>query len=146
MTLFMETTIVSVDRTLSELQTILVKHGATAIMSEYEAGQVTHVSFKCPTPGGDTPVRLPCKWEQIVALLRKEGRMPKRGDTWETWGRRVAWRTVFHWVRAQMAFVAAEQVRLDEVFLPYMQVGPEGQTAYQMLAAREFKMLAGPLS
>lgn len=44
---------------------------------------------------------------------------------------RTAWRNIRDWVLAQMAFVEAGNVEVDEVFLPYLTDG-KGRTLYQV--------------
>jgi hypothetical protein len=43
----------------------------------------------------------------------------------------VAWRQILRWVQAQMALVETKMVKVEEVFLPYIQ-GPGGQTVYEL--------------
>ena len=44
---------------------------------------------------------------------------------------RTAWRNIRDWILAQMAFVEAGNVEVDEVFLPYLTDG-KGKTLYQV--------------
>lgn len=44
--LFMETTKISVGQTVAEIQKILGEYGCTAVMTEYEDGNVKSLCFK----------------------------------------------------------------------------------------------------
>ena len=140
MTIFMETTRINPERTVNEIQDVLRKHGANAILLEYEGCQVSAVAFKVSVDGNEMPFRLPCRWHEMETVLRGSGKRPRYDDTFETWARRVAWRQILRWVEAQFALVETGMVKIQEVFLPYVQT-PTGQTLYEKLEGSEFKML-----
>jgi hypothetical protein len=56
---------------------------------------------------------------------------------------RVAWRQAFRWLQAQLAYVESGNVKIEEVFLAYLQ-GDDGRTVYEALSTRGFKMLGEP--
>lgn len=139
-TLFMETTRINPERTISEIQSVLMAHGASSIMMEYKNKQSHALSFKIDLQGNLIPFCLPCRWQELEILLKKQGRRPKFDDTWETWARRVAWRQILRWVEAQFALVETGMVKVEEVFLPYMQT-KSGQTVFEITQASNFLML-----
>lgn len=49
---------------------------------------------------------------------------------------RVAWRILKDWVEAQMALLDIEMVKLQEIFLPYIELN--GKTIYQALEQKQF--------
>lgn len=138
-TMFMETTRIAPERTVSEIQHVLMSHGANAILMEYEAMAIAAVSFKFAVDGKEIPFRLPCRWREVETMLRKSGKRPRCDDTYEKWARRVAWRIVFRWVEAQMAFVESRMVKVQEVFFPYIQT-PTGKTLYEITEQRGFAL------
>ena len=139
-TMFMETTRIAPERTVNEIQQVLARYGANAILLEYEAMAVSAVSFKYRVDGGpEIPFRLPCRWREVETILRKSGKRPQRDDTFEKWARRVAWRIVFRWVEAQMAFVESRQVKVHEVFFAYIKT-PTGQTLFEAQEKRGFAL------
>lgn len=140
MTLFMETTRIKSERTVSEIHDALRRHGATAILNEYEAMNVSAVSFKVMVGGSEVAFRLPARWKELETVLRGLGRRPQSGDTFETWARRVAWRQILRWVEAQFAMVETGMVKVQEVFLPYAQT-PSGETIFEQIESRGFKAL-----
>ncbi len=138
--LFMETTRIAPERTVSEIQRILAKYGASAILVEFEGTQINAVSFQYNADGQRIPFRLPCRWRAVESALRKSGRRPRSDDSYEGWARRVAWRQILRWVEAQMALVETSMVKVQEVFFPYIQTRG-GKTIYELHAERGFKAL-----
>lgn len=140
MTMFMETTRIAAERTVSEIQGILAKYGATAVLLDFDECQVTAVSFRYSVEGKEIAFRMPCRWQNLEMKLRGSGKHPKWDDTYEKWARRVAWRQVLRWVEAQFAMVETDMVKVHEVFLPYAQ-DQTGQTVFEKLEGNQFKML-----
>ena len=139
-TLFMETTHIEASQTVSEIQALLGGSGASAILVEYEDGEVIAVSFRVRFNGQDIPFRLPCRWESILKILtsRRKRRPYKRSV--EAQAKRVAWRQILRWIQAQLALVDTEMVQIQEVFMPYLQMNT-GKTLYEPLEDIKFKML-----
>lgn len=140
MTLFMETTRIAPERTVSEIQGILSRHGANQILLDFNGKSVEAVSFMYRVEDVPVPFRLPCRWQQLETLLRSSGKRPKSDDTFEGWARRVAWRQILRWVEAQMALVETNMVKVQEVFLPYAQ-HPNGQTIFEAIEKKGFAAL-----
>lgn len=143
MTLYMETTRINAERTVSEIQQILSKYGASAVLLEYEACKVSAVSFQHQVENQKIPFRLPCRWKAMEGVLRQSGKRPRYDDTFETWARRVAWRQILRWVEAQLALVETNMVKMEEVFFPYIQT-KTGQTIYEIQEQKKFIAIAGP--
>lgn len=144
MTLFMETTGITPERSVAEIQTVLARHGAKQILVEYAAGQVEAISFQAEIePGRMVPFRLPCRHAAVFELLyqrRKRGAHTERIlDGLKDKARRVAWRQILRWVEAQFALVETSMVKVHEVFLPYMQVRG-GQTVFEELERNKFQL------
>lgn len=124
------TTTINVNKTIEEIQGILSKHGATAIMTEYDNGNVTGLSFKIMTPRGEFGIRLPSNTDRVLQVLKKQKKNnTKVKDTFDQ-ANRVAWRIIKDWIDAQMAILETEMVEMEEIFLPYM-INNDGQTLYQ---------------
>jgi hypothetical protein len=143
MTMFMETTRINAERTVGEIHDVLRRHGANAILNEYEVANVSAVSFKTLVGGQEVAFRLPARWKELETYLRGTGKKPKHPDTYETWARRVAWRQILRWVEAQFALVETGMVKIQEVFLPYAQT-ESGETLFERiekkgLASIEYK-------
>jgi hypothetical protein len=143
MPIFMETTMVSPEKTVGEIQATLAKYGATQIRTDFLSGKPVAVSFIIPIKGHEVPFQLPCRWERVKAILVRDKIAPRnRSDNFETWAIRVAWRQIFRWIQAQLAMVETDMVKFEEVFLPYAQT-PNGLTFFQEMDNRGF-LLEGP--
>jgi len=139
-TLFMETTQIEASQTVGEIQRILGKYGASAILTEYDNGEVTAVSFRVRFNSQEIPFRLPCRWEAILKKLKSRRKRRPYKRSIESQARRVAWRQVLRWIEAQLALVDTEMVQIQEVFMPYLQMNT-GQTLYEKLEETKFKMI-----
>lgn len=70
-TLFMESTEISPDRTIAEIESVLISHGANAVLKEYADGAIDAVSFRVNVSGADIPFRLPCRWKAIAGVFKE---------------------------------------------------------------------------
>lgn len=121
------TTKVDVYQSLGEIQGALAKNGARKIMIDYdENGNPVGVTFGINTPQGSLGFLLPANIEGVLKVFAKQKVKPDREQA-----ERTAWRNIRDWVLAQMAFVEAGNVEVDEVFLPYLTDG-KGRTLYQV--------------
>jgi hypothetical protein len=139
-TLFMETTKISTDQTVSQIQRILGLYGASAILIEYDKQEVSSISFKVKIENAEVPFRLPCRWKSIYDLIQRKRARIRSYEVIEEQAKRVAWRQILRWVEAQMAMVETGMVKVQEVFLPYMQVGIN-ETFFERIQAGKFKAL-----
>lgn len=135
--LFMESTEISPEKTIAEIEEVLIRYGANAVLKEYSSGVIEAVSFRVKVNAQDIPFRLPCRWKAIENLFIKRSRRTWRSDAQKKSdadkARRVAWRQIFRWVQAQLALVDTEMVKVEEVFFPYIQT-KGGQTLYELQA------------
>lgn len=148
MALLNYTTQISAEKTVTEIQGILARAGALAIMTEYDANTVlVGISFKIGTPFGPTAYSLPCDVAAVNRILDKQmraGKVPRRLVTTEQ-ASRVGWRIIKDWIEAQLALVQTQMVTLDQVFLPYARTNT-GETVYQRYigAGMNGLLLEGP--
>lgn len=123
------TTKVPVDKTMADLQKILTKAGAMAVLTEFDTkGNHEAVSFRIMVEKSPIAYRLPADVEGVIRALKKDKEY--RDDAH---ARRVAWRIVKDWVEAQMA-------ELPQVFLPYAQTS-NGQSFYERVKHGGFNQL-----
>lgn len=129
------TTQIAADKTASEIQSILARAGAKAIMAEYDgAGLLVGIRFLIDTAFGERAFTLPANPEPVGEVLHQqwiEGKVPRKYVTPEQ-AARVAWRIIKSWVEAQVALIQTEMVSLEQVMLPYMAT-PSGQTVYELM-------------
>jgi len=111
----------------ANLQKTLVAHGAKQIVFDYgDDGKIDGLTFTIKHQERLLQIQLPARLKEAKQLLREQG---FRYDNEQVY--RVAWRNILDWVEAQMAFIDIGQVKLEQVFFPYM-VNKKGQTAFEV--------------
>ncbi len=135
------TTTISVDKTVAEIQKAMSQCRDIQVLTAYENGIVSSISFRLMTNHGLLSFLLPAKIDHIHQVLERSA-VKNKYKTREQ-AARVAWRIIKDWIEAQVALIQAEQVTLEEAFLSFMQNIP-GETLYQQLQAESFKGLALP--
>lgn len=146
------TTKIDADKTASEIARCLSMHGASAILTEYDAQTqlISAISFKIRVNEREMGFRLPCDWRPVYEILAKGKKFPwdqKRKDKMksdlEMQAVRTAWRIVKDWVEAQMALVETQMVNIGGVFLPYA-VMKDGRTLVETVQSNpEFLLGSG---
>lgn len=124
------TTTIDPIKTISEITTCLVRHGANKIVTDYDSdGHPVGLTFWIQHQGQVVYFALPCNWAGVLRALEKDAKVPGKLKTKEQ-AMRVAWRIIKEWVVAQMAIIEAQVASLTEVFLPYA-ITNTGKTVYQ---------------
>ena len=135
------TTTVEALKSVGEIQGILVGHGAKSILMNYSKdGTIESLSFIIETPHGDIPFRLPADARAVLKVLEKQN-VPPRYRTYQQ-AVKIAWRILKDWVRAQMALLETEMVRMEQIFLPYM-ISHNNQTLYEAMVDHKFYLEEG---
>lgn len=135
------TTTIPVEKTLAEIQKILSSRQSVSVMTDFQNGVASAISFRLTTRHGLMSFMLPARVDKVCAILARSN-IPRRLRTKEQ-AARVAWRVIKDWIEAQFALIQTDQTTIEEVFLPYMQ-NQNGQTLYASLAEGGFKGLALP--
>lgn len=135
------TTSIECEKTISEIQKCLVKHGATKIVTDYQDGMPSGVTFCLVMDGSMVGFVLPANYDGVLAAMKKDPKVPARLCTKEQ-ALKVSWRIVKDWVEAQMAIVEAKLVDMTEVFLPYA-ITKNGNTLYKEVSRSGMLMLQG---
>ncbi len=125
------TTSIDCEKSISEIQKCLVKHGANKIVTDYENGSPSAVTFCLTINEILVGYILPANYSGVLKAMKNDRKVPNSKCT-EQQAQRVAWRIVKDWVEAQMAIVEAQLADMAEVFLPYA-VTKTGETMYQYI-------------
>ena len=130
------TTKVPVSRSAAEIMAILAQHGARGIGTSYDSqGNITGLVWFIEDPKfGKLPFQLPIRPEAVKHILEREH---YRMNVDMERAKMVAWRILRDWIRAQMALLETEMVRLEEIFLPYLLTSKD-TTMYETLQKRSF--------
>jgi hypothetical protein len=141
MALLNYTTTIDAHKSIMEIQSLLAKAGASAIMSEYDdTGNIVALSFRLKLNDQFISFTLPTDWRPVQAVLIEQRRRNSRIKTDEQQARRVAWRITKDWVEAQLAIIETRMVTTAQVFLPYA-VTSNGETMYQYVAHNQQLLL-----
>lgn len=132
------TTTINANRTISEMQAMLVRAGASSVTLHYDGfGHTTGLTFSVRTKYGPQQFTLGVDIAAVQTVLAKQrtrGSMADRMETVRDQAERTAWRVARSWLEAQMAMVEIGLASLDQVMLPYLHVdraGTQLYTAYQ---------------
>lgn len=133
------TTSIDAFKTVSEIEFILVKHGAKSIVKDFVGEHITSLSFLVDTGETLLPIRLPAKTEECFKVLQEQKKNSPKSNIKATpeQAERVAWRILKTWVEAQMALLDIKMAETAEVFMPYI-VDRDGKTLYEKLEERKF--------
>jgi hypothetical protein len=119
---------VPAEKSLGDIEKLLVKAGARSISKEYgSGGEVLALNFVILSPETNAPlgVRLPANPEAVAGVLLK-GQKNATAQTKQRirdQARRTAWRLMFDWVAVQLSLIEMKQAELLQVFLPYVWSG-----------------------
>lgn len=133
------TTKVGAAASVAEIHKKLVKAGASAVMNEYENGVINRLSFKITTKHGEHAFQLPANVDGVFNAMQRDPNIKRSYKTRER-ASAVAWRIMKDWIEAQLAIIEADMATLPQVFLPYMQVGPN-ETIYDRFEKQGFPSL-----
>jgi hypothetical protein len=137
---------VPVSRTVSEIEKMLTKYGATHIMKEYDGEIPVMLIFAIVTEHGKMGVRLPIHPDRVLSVFKKQvsnNLLPRKywdGEWAIAQANRVAWRIVKDWLDAQLTLLAIDMVKIEEIFLPYIYNDKLKMTVYEMLEKNKFNL------
>ncbi len=114
-------TTVDHQKTAEEIRKLLRGRVRRTIFDEDSVSNITAIQFIINTDHGTFPFRLPVNVEACYAVLRDQREREEIGGfiTMEK-ARRVAWRILKDWIRAQLGLIDTGMVATEEVFLPYL--------------------------
>ena len=136
------TTKIPAEQTAAEIMSVLVRRGATDILTHYgPGGMATGLKWRMETANGTMGFALPINTEAVFEILTRDRVMRTNPEARMQQANRTAWRIIKEWILAQMALIETEMVTVEEVFMPYMLTGR--QTLYQALTNGDLKMLPG---
>lgn len=138
------TSSVAADKSILEIERILIGMGARNIAKEYDGfGNVTVISFSVPMADTNIPYKLPGKTEPIKKLFLQQYRRPTASQIKqaEDQAKRTAWKNVREWVDLQSVMIKLEQVEFMEVFMPYMYNMVQGKTVFELSKETGYKAL-----
>lgn len=122
-------------QTFDKIQKVLATHGARRIFFEYgDGGRVKALAFSITIGGKDVSFLLPARVEAVKRIFDREGYRYEEDQPYKT-----AWANIRDWIDAQMALIDTQQVKMEEVFLPYMAVGQD-RTLFDDFEQKHFQL------
>ncbi len=141
------TTEVAAEKTVSEIEAILIRHKVNRIAKEYDNDGVSALMFSVATPHGPLPFKLPIHVAAVKKILEGEFKGKRGMERYNTTAqaRRIGWRILKDWVDSQLALVQIGMVKMEQVFMPYIFDAGTGATLFQKLEQTKFAgLLAAP--
>lgn len=142
------TTKIAVDKTILEIENILVKFGAKGIYKEYDGSHVSGIMFFILKDNQKIPFKIPIqltKARTIIINAVNEGRLqkkyleePLRTDQAE----RVVFRIIRDWIHSQLSLIEINFADTTEIFLPYIFDAVENKTLYQKFLEKKESFIA----
>lgn len=123
-----------------EIQQVLVRHGATKIVTDYSNQIPSAITFCLDMNGQVAAFSLPANYSGVLKSMKSDSKVPKRLLN-EDQALKVSWRIVKNWVEAQMALVDAQLADVAEVFLPYA-ITKNGNTLYKEIGSTNVLLLS----
>ncbi len=140
--LFMGTTSIEAQRTIGEIQGLLVRSGALQVLTSYDpkTREPVGLCFTLNINQMTIPFKLPARIDPIYKIINAGAYGRDKAKDMEQ-AKRVAWRQLYRWIQAQVALIECGMVAAAEVFYPYLQVSPE-QTVYERAVTNGLERLA----
>lgn len=121
------------------VQDMLASAGAKAIMLDYESGEPCAITFRIDKNEQQMGFKLPCDWRRTLIVLNKTKEVPYRHKT-NDHAKRVAWRCIHDWLRAQLALIEIGAAEIEQVMLPYA-ITNNGETLYDRIKGAGLKQI-----
>lgn len=142
------TTQIQVEKTIMEIEGILIKFGALGIYKEYAGSKISSIVFFLIHKGDKIPFKIPMTIEKTRTIITKavnEGKLPRRylQEPLRTeQGERVAWRIIKDWIDSQLSLLEMQFADAIEILLPYAYNMVENKTMYQKFMDKKEDFIA----
>lgn len=113
------TTSISAEKSISEIEKLLLKFGAIDFGKKAENGIFIGLFFSIEVQGKRVPFKLPINIDAIASYLAKQKTQTSKRKIYEQ-AYKVGWRIMKDWVFSQLSIIASGMVKIEDVFLPYM--------------------------
>lgn len=125
------TTSISAEKTIGEIEKLLVKKGVVKFVCDYQDMIPSAVTFALMMGDRMTYFSMPANYDGVFRAMQKDRDVPSSYCT-RAQAIRVAWRIIKVWIQAQLVIIEAGQAELPEIFLPYA-ITSAGNTLYKQI-------------
>lgn len=142
------TTSIKADKTIIEIEKILIKFGAKGIYKEYEGERLSGIMFYLQHNEEKIPFKIPTSIEKTRSAITKavkEHKLPKKylNEPLRTeQGERVVMRIIKDWIESQLSLMEIGFADSIEVLLPYAYNVIEDKTMYEKFLENKKDFLA----
>ena len=137
-------TSIPVEKTVMEIERMLGKFGASKIVKEFDSeGNPEVLTFMILTENGEIPIRLPLNYPKNLEVFKRqvdEKKLPKNYRENKEQAHKVGWRIIKDWLESQLTLISLEQVKIEEIFLPYIYNFNTGKTMFQAIEETGFQV------
>lgn len=133
------TTSISFEKTIMEIEGILVSNHATDIFKQYEDGVPKRIAFAYKVNDKYLNFVLPMEAKKLFEILKKSNKVPHRLKTLDQ-AHRVGWRVIKDWIDSQMALIQINAVKFEQVFLPYLYDMQNNETLFDKIERKGFDL------
>ena len=133
------TSTIKPEKTIMEIESILLKFGAKGIIKEYEGNSLDSIAFYIKKEEQNIAFKLPMKLEKMRMIIinavderklpSKFRDEPHRSEKAQI----VGWRIIKDWIKSQLSIYEIDFADPLELLLPYMYDIKEKQTFYEKL-------------
>lgn len=126
---------VTASKSVQHIEDVLIAHGANSILKQVEDKKLIGIAFIIKVNDCDIPFRLPARINCVEKLLKGNIKRPRSGTLQNITAQaeRTAWKILSDWIDAQCALIDLQQVKLEEVFLPYIYDHSSGRTFFEKI-------------
>jgi hypothetical protein len=141
------TTQIPIEKTVLEIEQILLAFGAKGIYKEYQGNKINSITFTIVKEGNGIPFKIPMSIEKtrtVIVEAVKEGKLPQKylqEPLRSEQGERVAWRIIKDWIDSQLSLLEMHFADAIEILLPYAYNVIENKTMYQIFNEKKDKFL-----
>lgn len=130
--------------TFEKIQFVLSTHGANKVMYDYASnGSLEAITFGMQIGEKQVGFRLPALVENVVQIMYggkdRWGNAKKITEQQREQAYKTAWANIRDWIDAQMALIDTKQVKMEQVFLPYM-ITQKGETLFEKISNEQFML------
>lgn len=142
------TTQIPTNKTVMEIEQILIKFGAQGIYKDYQGSKLSGIMFYLVKDNQKIPFKIPMSIEKTRTIITKavqEGKLPRKflqEPLRSEQGERVAWRIIKDWVDSQLSLLEMQFAEAIEILLPYAYNVVEQKTMYQKFIEKKEDYLA----
>lgn len=136
--LFMGSTYVPVNRTVGDIQGVLVKAGARQISCDYDnSNEISGMRFSLPVKNNLIPFSLPVRIEKVFNHLQSQRSRQREKFTTDDrkQAQQIVWRQLLRWIEAQLAVIETGMVEAHQPFMPYA-IDRTGKTMFELWNAQ----------